>query len=158
MKREIASLAFVVVLAAVPSFAERVQVFSVQGADCAECADKIRGELKKTKGVGKVEFDKQKVELTVKLDDGVADDAVVAAVERAGFKAMKGTPASRTARATSSVSGRLKASGFSTKSGLRAESRSSTASRWQPEAKRSTASTSLCWASSRPSLKRAFTP
>lgn len=90
MKRVPASLSFLLVLAAAPSFAERVQVFSVQGADCAECADKIKGELKKTKGVGKVEFDKQKVELTVKLDDGVADDAVVAAVERAGFKATLG--------------------------------------------------------------------
>jgi len=91
MKRLTASLSFLLMLAAAPSFAERVQVFSVQGADCAECADKIKGELKKAKGVGKVEFDKQKVELTVKLDDGVADDAVVAAVERAGFKAMVGS-------------------------------------------------------------------
>src|SRR5258705_11826157 len=90
MKRAISFLSFVLVLAEAPSFAERVQVFSVQGADCAECADKIRSELKKAKGVGKVEFDKQKVELTVKLDDGVADDVVVSAVERAGFKATVG--------------------------------------------------------------------
>ena len=90
MKRLTASLSFLLVLAAAPSFAERVQVFSVQGADCAECADKIKGELKKTKGVGKVEFDKQKVELTVKLADGVADEVVVGAVERAGFKATVG--------------------------------------------------------------------
>ena len=90
MKRLIPSLSVLLVLAAVPAFAERVQVFSVQGADCAECAEKIKGELKKAKGVGKVEFDKQKVELTVKLEDGVADDVVVAAVERAGFKAMVG--------------------------------------------------------------------
>jgi copper chaperone CopZ len=90
MKRATLSLSLLLALAAAPSFADRVQVFSVQGADCAECAEKIRGELKKTKGVGKVEFDKQKVELTVKLEDGVADDVVVAAVERAGFKAMVG--------------------------------------------------------------------
>src|SRR6185295_5835732 len=90
MKRVPASLSFLLVLAAVPSFAERVQVFSLQGADCAECADKIKSELKKTRGVGKVEFDKQKVELTVKLEDGVADDVVVSAVERAGFKAVVG--------------------------------------------------------------------
>jgi copper chaperone CopZ len=90
MKRAIPSLSFLLALAAAPSFADRVQVFSVRGADCAECVEKIRSELKKTKGVGKVEFDKQKVELTVKLEDGVADDAVVAAVERAGFKAMVG--------------------------------------------------------------------
>jgi copper chaperone CopZ len=70
--------------------AERVQVFSVQGADCATCADKIKDELKKTRGVGKVEFDKQKVELTVKLADGVADEVVVSAVERVGFQAIVG--------------------------------------------------------------------
>ena len=90
MKRLVPSLSLSVLLAAAPSWAERVQVFSVQGADCATCAEKIKDELKKTKGVGKVEFDKQKVELTVKLEDGVADDVVVAAVERAGFKAMVG--------------------------------------------------------------------
>ena len=90
MTRTTASLFLLFALAAAPSFAERVQVFSVQGADCAECADKIKGELKKAKGVGKASFDKQKVELTVRLDDGVADDVVVAAVERAGFKAMAG--------------------------------------------------------------------
>jgi copper chaperone CopZ len=90
MKRAISFLSFLLVLAAAPSFADRVQVFSVQGADCAECADKIKDELKKAKGVGKVEFDKQKVELTVKLEDGVADEVVVSAVERAGFKAMVG--------------------------------------------------------------------
>ena len=90
MTRVIPSLSLTLVLAAAPTWADRVQVFSLQGADCATCADKIKDELKKTKGVGKVEFDKQKVELTVKLEDGVADDAVVSAVERAGFKAMVG--------------------------------------------------------------------
>jgi copper chaperone CopZ len=72
------------------AFADRVQVFSLQGADCSTCADKVKDELKKVKGVGKVEFDKQKVELTVKLDDGVGDDVVTSAVERAGFKAVVG--------------------------------------------------------------------
>jgi copper chaperone CopZ len=90
MKRAISFLSFVLVLAAAPCFADRAQVFSVQGADCATCADKIKDELKKTKGVGKASFDKQKVELTVKLEDGVADDVVVSAVERAGFKATVG--------------------------------------------------------------------
>jgi copper chaperone CopZ len=90
MKHAIPVVSLLTVLAAAHAWADRVQVFSVQGADCAECAAKIKDELKKTKGVGKVEFDKQKVELTVKLDDGVADDAVVSVVERAGFKAMVG--------------------------------------------------------------------
>jgi len=90
MTRLTASLSLTLVLAAASAWADRVQVFSIQGADCATCADKIKDELKKTKGIGKVEFDKQKVELTVKLEDGVADEAVVSAVERAGFKATVG--------------------------------------------------------------------
>ena len=85
-----ATLTLFLLVAAAPAFAERVQVFSIQGADCATCAEKIKDELKKTKGIGKVEFDKQKVELTVKLDDGVGDDVVTSAVERAGFKALPG--------------------------------------------------------------------
>jgi len=64
--------------------------FEAHLADCATCAEKVKDELKKTKGIGKVEFDKQKVELTVKLDDGVGDDVVTSAVERAGFKALTG--------------------------------------------------------------------
>jgi copper chaperone CopZ len=90
MRRAIPSLSLLLVLAAAPSWADRVQVFSVQGADCASCADKIKDELKKTKGVGKASFDKQKVELTVKLEDGIGDETVVSAVERAGFKATVG--------------------------------------------------------------------
>jgi copper chaperone CopZ/thiol-disulfide isomerase/thioredoxin len=88
MRRALFSLFLLV--AAAPAFADRVQVFSIQGADCSTCAEKIKDELKKTKGVGKVEFDKQKVELTVKLDDGVGDEVVTSAVERAGFKAIAG--------------------------------------------------------------------
>jgi copper chaperone CopZ len=88
MRRAILTL-FLLVTAG-PAFADRVQVFSIQGADCSTCAEKIKDELKKTKGVGKVEFDKKKVELTVKLDDGVGDDVVTSAVERAGFKALVG--------------------------------------------------------------------
>jgi copper chaperone CopZ/thiol-disulfide isomerase/thioredoxin len=90
MTRAILPLSVLLVLAAAPSWAERVQVFSVQGADCASCADRIKDELKKTKGVGRIEFDKQKVELTVKLEDGIGDETVVSAVERAGFKATVG--------------------------------------------------------------------
>jgi copper chaperone CopZ len=61
--------------------ADRTQVFSIQGADCGKCGDEIKDELKKVKGVKKAEFDMRKVELTVRLADGVGDDVVVAAVE-----------------------------------------------------------------------------
>jgi copper chaperone CopZ len=70
--------------------ADRTQVFSIQGADCGQCGDEIKDELKKVKGVKKADFDVQKVELTVKVADGVRDEDVVAAVERAGMKAIRG--------------------------------------------------------------------
>lgn len=70
--------------------AETTRVYSLQGADCESCADKVKGELKKVKGVKKVDFDKQKVEITVRMDEAVADAAVVAAVERTGLKAVIG--------------------------------------------------------------------
>lgn len=79
------ALAALIALAA-PSLAlaDRTQVYSIQGADCADCGDEIRDELKKVKGVKRVDFDKHAVEITVRMADGVADEAVVAAVARAG--------------------------------------------------------------------------
>jgi len=70
--------------------ADRTQVYSIQGADCASCAEKIKKELKGVKGVDKVEFDREKVELTVRLDDGIADTVVLDAITRAGLKGTVG--------------------------------------------------------------------
>jgi len=86
------ALVFATVLLAAPTAgrAEATRVYSLQGADCESCADKVRGELKKVKGVKKVDFDKQKVEITVRLDEAVADADVLAAVERTGLKAVAG--------------------------------------------------------------------
>lgn len=67
-----------------PAGADRTQVYSIQGADCASCAEDVKKELKKVKGAGTVNFDKQKVEITVRLEDAVSDDEVLAAVARAG--------------------------------------------------------------------------
>lgn len=82
----------VALVLALPSAAraDRTQVFSIQGADCGQCGDEIKDELKKVKGVKKAEFDIHKVELTVRLADAVRDEDVVAAVERAGMKAVLG--------------------------------------------------------------------
>lgn len=86
-----AAFSFALVLgAASAAFADRTQVFSIQGADCGQCGDEIKDELKKVKGVKKAEFDIHKVELTVRLADAVRDEDVVAAVERAGMKAVLG--------------------------------------------------------------------
>ena len=86
------ALVLVSILTVAPSAAraEATRVYSLQGADCESCADKVRGELKKVKGVKKVDFDKQKVEITVRLDETVADADVLAAVGRAGLKAVVG--------------------------------------------------------------------
>ena len=87
-------LALAVVLLAVPAAAraDRTQVYSIQGADCASCVEKVKDELRKVSGIKKVEFDKHAVELTVRMADGVADQAVLDAVARAeeGMKALVG--------------------------------------------------------------------
>lgn len=77
-------------LAAPASAAERTQVYSIQGAGCADCGARLESELRKIKGVKKATFDKHKVELTVRMEDGVAADVVSKAAERAGVKAVAG--------------------------------------------------------------------
>ena len=89
MNRHLA-IAALLLLPPTAARAEATRIYSLQGADCESCADKVRGELKKVKGVKKVDFDKQTVEITVRLDETVADADVVAAVERAGLKAVVG--------------------------------------------------------------------
>jgi len=77
-------------LAASPARADRVQIYSIQGADCSSCGEKIRTALKKVKGVKKTAFDMRKVELTVEMEDGVADSVVLAAAEGVGLHAIVG--------------------------------------------------------------------
>jgi thiol-disulfide isomerase/thioredoxin/copper chaperone CopZ len=69
--------------------AERTQVYSIQGADCADCGERLIAALRKLKGVKKASFDKQAVELTLRLE-GVGDDEVLRLVEGAGLKAVPG--------------------------------------------------------------------
>lgn len=71
--------------------ADRVQVYSVQGADCGKCEAEIRPFLKKVKGVRKWTFDASRSEFTITLADNVTDAAVVEAIERPGhFRAIPG--------------------------------------------------------------------
>ena len=77
-------------LAVASARADRVQVYSIQGADCASCGEKIRTALKKAKGVKKTEFDIHKVELMVEMEDGVPDSVVLAAAEKVGLRAIVG--------------------------------------------------------------------
>jgi thiol-disulfide isomerase/thioredoxin len=85
------TLALAVALAApAVARADRTQVFSIQGGDDARAGVKLKAEVKKVAGVKKADFDERKAELTVRLADGVADQAVIGAVERAGLKAVVG--------------------------------------------------------------------
>jgi thiol-disulfide isomerase/thioredoxin/copper chaperone CopZ len=80
----------VLLMTAASARAERVQVYSIQGADCATCGEKIKGALKKAKGIKKTEFDMHKVELTVEMEDGVPDSVVLEAAEKVGLRAIVG--------------------------------------------------------------------
>ncbi|HTM57114.1 MAG TPA: thioredoxin domain-containing protein [Candidatus Udaeobacter sp.] len=77
-------------LAARPALADRVQVFSMQGADCVECGLTVVDRLHKVKGVRHAEFDKQKVELRVKLADRTPDDVVLKTIAAAGYQGFVG--------------------------------------------------------------------
>jgi len=88
-KRFIVALSFLV-LPAIPAWADRSQVYSIQGVDCATCGEKIRTALKKVKGIKKTEFDIHKVELTVEMEDTVADSVVLAAADKLGYRAIVG--------------------------------------------------------------------
>ena len=92
MRHRVATLAVAGLLAASAGHAERKQVYSLTGVDCADCGAPIKTRIKKIKGVKKVEFDVQKVELTVTMEDGVSDQAVLAAIGGSGpgFKATIG--------------------------------------------------------------------
>jgi copper chaperone CopZ len=81
---------FGVLLLPAVAMADRVQVFSIQNADCAQCFDKIKAALKPIKGVKRMDFDMQKVEVTVRVEDDVTDEAVIAAIEGTGLKATAG--------------------------------------------------------------------
>lgn len=77
-------------VAALPAFAERTAVYSIRGADCASCGERLESELRKQPGIRKASFDKHKVELTVRMNDGTSDAVVLAAAERAGVVALAG--------------------------------------------------------------------
>ena len=79
------------VLAASVAHADRTQVYSITGVDCADCGNPIKARVKKLKGVKKVEFDAQRVELTVAMDDHLADAEILAAIAQSGPD-FKGTP------------------------------------------------------------------
>ncbi len=80
----------IALLGASPARGERTQTYSIQGADCAACGDRVKDALKKVGGVKKVTFDPKKVEIEVRMADRVSDDAVLAGVAAAGLTAVVG--------------------------------------------------------------------
>ena len=72
------------------AWADRVQTYSLQGADCAECGLKVVDALKKVKGVRGSTFDRQKVELQVRLANGTSDDVVLKTITTAGYQGFVG--------------------------------------------------------------------
>ena len=77
-------IAALLLFAPMPARADRTQVYSVQGADCASCAEDIKRQLKKVKGIKEVDFDKHAVELIIRMADGVSDHTVLDAIARSG--------------------------------------------------------------------------
>ena len=74
-----------------PAWADRVQIFSIQGSDCGDCEGEVAPYLKKLKGVKKWVFDSAKSEFTITLADNVPDEAVIATFERQGcYRAIPG--------------------------------------------------------------------
>ncbi|GLS75000.1 heavy metal translocating P-type ATPase [Oharaeibacter diazotrophicus] len=64
-----------------------IRVFDIDGMTCAACAGRIERVLAKTPGVREARVNLALERADVVLDPGVADDVVVAAVDRAGYGA-----------------------------------------------------------------------
>jgi thiol-disulfide isomerase/thioredoxin len=75
--------------APIPAGARTTSV-SLFDVDCAECADKVVGELKKEGTVYRTAFDKKRVVLRVVADPALTEERMLAAVRRAGFRAQIG--------------------------------------------------------------------
>ena len=73
-----------------PAWADRVQVFSVQGFTCDGCASELAPHLKKVKGIKKWSFDGKTYEYTMTLADGFTDDALIAVFKEQGYRAIVG--------------------------------------------------------------------
>ena len=60
--------------------------YSVKGMTCDHCAGSVTAEIKKIPGVTNVDVDVDAGRVTVQSDQQVTDDAVVEAVEEAGYE------------------------------------------------------------------------
>jgi thiol-disulfide isomerase/thioredoxin len=75
--------------AQVPADAREIKV-SLFGVDCADCANDVVLELKKDGPVYDSKFDKKRVVLDLKVAPSIRPEQVIAAAQRAGFRAELG--------------------------------------------------------------------
>ncbi|GAB2557678.1 heavy-metal-associated domain-containing protein [Leucobacter ruminantium] len=61
--------------------------YAVTGMSCAHCENAIRSEVEQIPGVTGVEVSAQSGRLVVSSDAQIADEAVIAAVDEAGYEA-----------------------------------------------------------------------
>ena len=63
-----------------------VRTVTVTGMTCDHCVRAVQGELTKLDGVSDVEVDLASGQVTITSDGPVADEAVAAAVDEAGYE------------------------------------------------------------------------
>ena len=61
------------------------ETISVSGMSCNGCEQNVENALQNLDGVSRVEADHEGDTVEVVIDDGVADDDIHAAIERAGY-------------------------------------------------------------------------
>ena len=89
MRRQVGTAILTLTIAS-PVWADRAQIYSVQGFTCDDCEDEVKPVLKKVKGLKKWSFDRKTYEYTITLADNVPDQAVVDAFKSHGFRAIVG--------------------------------------------------------------------
>ena len=68
---------------------EMKKIIEIEGMHCSHCAKAVEDELLSVSGVKKAKADAEKKNAVVTVSDDVSDDALFAAVKKAGFKPIK---------------------------------------------------------------------
>lgn len=67
----------------------RTSEYQVTGMSCGHCEVAIRGEVGQVRGVDSIEVSAQTGRLVVTSTEPVDDDAILAAVDEAGYQAIR---------------------------------------------------------------------
>lgn len=65
------------------------QTYAVAGMSCGHCESAIRAEVSRIPGVDRIDVSAQAGTLTVTAAESVDDAAVIAAVDEAGYRAVR---------------------------------------------------------------------